>query len=206
MIFAEETWILIVPLTQIWIGLLPRSFSEIEHCCRRWNGAASCCICATCTNSTWCSVFVNGQNLLLMNAACRWYLHSQPPCASTVPWTWHGSHKFPDQSGAISQDPLHAVAFRTSRIGRESLPRAVDRLGAQPQPVRTFKHDGKMRPTARPKYIACALMYRGDVVPKDVSSAVGSIKTNRTIQFVDCRPTGFKCGIIYQPPTGNLCE
>merc|ERR1712216_1094156 len=28
------------------------------------------------------------------------------------------------------------------------------------------------------------------------------IKTKRTIQFVDWSPTGFKCGINYQPPTG----
>ncbi|CAF2120416.1 unnamed protein product [Brassica rapa] len=77
--------------------------------------------------------------------------------------------------------------------------------------------------------MACCLMYRGDVVPKDVNAAVGTIKTKRTVQFVDwydlqtgtsCYcflylhvgfvntlyvqkrfPTGFKCGINYQPPT-----
>eukprot|EP01108_Squamamoeba_japonica_P000554 TRINITY_DN1187_c0_g2_i2.p1 TRINITY_DN1187_c0_g2~~TRINITY_DN1187_c0_g2_i2.p1 ORF type:complete len:397 (+),score=170.24 TRINITY_DN1187_c0_g2_i2:144-1334(+) len=48
------------------------------------------------------------------------------------------------------------------------------------------------------KYMACCLMYRGDVVPKDVQSAVSAIKTKRTIQFVDWCPTGFKCGINYQ--------
>jgi tubulin alpha len=51
------------------------------------------------------------------------------------------------------------------------------------------------------KYMACCLMYRGDVVPKDVNAAVATIKTNRTIQFVDWAPTCFKCGINYQPPT-----
>eukprot|EP00903_Cladosiphon_okamuranus_P011377 g10723.t1 len=51
------------------------------------------------------------------------------------------------------------------------------------------------------KYLACCLMYRGDVVPKDVNAAVANIKTKRTIQFVDWCPTGFKCGINYQPPT-----
>ncbi|KAL6964463.1 Tubulin alpha-1A chain [Sarracenia purpurea var. burkii] len=51
------------------------------------------------------------------------------------------------------------------------------------------------------KYMACCLMYRGDAVPKDVNAAVATIKTKRTIQFVDCCPTGFKCGINYQPPT-----
>ena len=39
----------------------------------------------------------------------------------------------------------------------------------------------------------------GDVVPKDVNAAVATIKTKRTIQFVDWCPTGFKCGINYQP-------
>ena len=51
------------------------------------------------------------------------------------------------------------------------------------------------------KYMACCLMFRGDVVPKDVNAAVATIKTKRTIQFVDWCPTGFKCGINYQPPT-----
>ncbi|KAJ6840039.1 tubulin alpha chain-like [Iris pallida] len=51
------------------------------------------------------------------------------------------------------------------------------------------------------KYMACCLMYRGDVVPKDVNTVAATIKTKRTIQFVDWCPTGFKCSINYQPPT-----
>jgi len=51
------------------------------------------------------------------------------------------------------------------------------------------------------KYMACCLMYRGDVVPKDVNAAVTNIKTKKSIQFVDWCPTGFKVGINYQPPT-----
>eukprot|EP00079_Xenopus_tropicalis_P039023 XP_017952794.1 PREDICTED: tubulin alpha-8 chain-like [Xenopus tropicalis] len=51
------------------------------------------------------------------------------------------------------------------------------------------------------KYMACCLLYRGDVVPKDVNVAIASIKSRRTIQFVDWCPTGFKVGINYQPPT-----
>merc|ERR1712070_215637 len=54
------------------------------------------------------------------------------------------------------------------------------------------------------KYMACCMMYRGDVVPKDVNAAVA------TIQFVDWSPTGFKCGINYQPltvvPGGDLAK
>ncbi len=48
--------------------------------------------------------------------------------------------------------------------------------------------------------VACALLYRGDVVPKDTNAAVSLIKTKRTIQFVDWCPTGFKLGICNEPP------
>ena len=51
------------------------------------------------------------------------------------------------------------------------------------------------------KYMACCLLYRGDVVPKDVNVAIAHIKTKRSIQFVDWCPTGFKVGINNQPPT-----
>ncbi|XP_022747932.1 tubulin alpha-3 chain-like [Durio zibethinus] len=51
------------------------------------------------------------------------------------------------------------------------------------------------------KYMACCLMYYGDVVPKDVNAAVATIKTKWTVQLVYWCPTGFKCGINYQPPT-----
>ncbi|CAF4506605.1 unnamed protein product [Rotaria magnacalcarata] len=50
------------------------------------------------------------------------------------------------------------------------------------------------------KYMACCLLYRGDVVPKDVNSAISAIKTKQSIRFVDWCPTGFKVGINYQPP------
>lgn len=42
------------------------------------------------------------------------------------------------------------------------------------------------------KYMACCLLYRGDVVPKDVNASIAIIKTKRSIQFVDWCPTGFK--------------
>ena len=51
------------------------------------------------------------------------------------------------------------------------------------------------------KYMSCCLLYRGDVVPKDVNASIANIKTKRTIQFVDWCPTGFKVGLNYQPPT-----
>jgi len=51
------------------------------------------------------------------------------------------------------------------------------------------------------KYMSCCLMYRGDVSPNHVTAAIATIKTKRTIQFVDWVPTGFKCGINSQPPS-----
>ena len=51
------------------------------------------------------------------------------------------------------------------------------------------------------KYMACCLLYRGDVVPKDVNAAIAGVKAKKTVQFVDWCPTGFKVGINYQPPT-----
>ncbi|EDV27200.1 Tubulin alpha-1C chain [Trichoplax sp. H2] len=51
------------------------------------------------------------------------------------------------------------------------------------------------------KYMACCMLYRGDIVPKDVNAAIAALKTKRTIQFVDWCPTGFKVGINKQPPT-----
>ncbi|CAL5977304.1 Alpha-tubulin [Hexamita inflata] len=50
------------------------------------------------------------------------------------------------------------------------------------------------------KYMACSMVYRGDVVPKDVGAACGYVKTKRTVQFVDWCPTGFKMGINYLEP------
>ncbi|XP_072178367.1 tubulin alpha-1 chain-like isoform X1 [Diadema setosum] len=50
------------------------------------------------------------------------------------------------------------------------------------------------------KYMACCLLYRGDVVPKDINAAIAKIKTKRVIQFVDWCPTGFKVGINFEPP------
>ena len=42
--------------------------------------------------------------------------------------------------------------------------------------------------------MACCMLYRGDVVPKDVNAAIATIKSKRSVQFVDWCPTGFKVG------------
>jgi len=51
------------------------------------------------------------------------------------------------------------------------------------------------------KYMACCLMYRGDVISKDVNEAVFQMRKKENIQFVDWSPAGFKCGINQQKPT-----
>jgi len=51
------------------------------------------------------------------------------------------------------------------------------------------------------KYMAVCMMYRGDVIPTEVQTAISGVKAKKTIQFVDWCPTGFKCGINGQAPT-----
>lgn len=51
------------------------------------------------------------------------------------------------------------------------------------------------------KYMACCLMYRGDVHSKTVSAAVANVKQKQMNRFVDWCPTGYKIGINFQPPT-----
>lgn len=51
------------------------------------------------------------------------------------------------------------------------------------------------------QYMACCLLYRGDVVPKDVNAAIAAMKSRHSVQFVDWCPTGFKVGINNHPPT-----
>lgn len=50
------------------------------------------------------------------------------------------------------------------------------------------------------KYMACCLLYRGDVTPTAMNKALQFIKSKRSIRFVDWTPSGFKCGIVPQPP------
>ena len=52
------------------------------------------------------------------------------------------------------------------------------------------------------KYMACCLLFRGDVAPKDVNAAVATLKSKpKTIRWVDWVKTGFKIGVNYSVPT-----
>ena len=50
------------------------------------------------------------------------------------------------------------------------------------------------------KYMACCMLYRGDVVSKEANAAINTIKSRENVRFVDWSPTGFKVGLNYQPP------
>lgn len=51
------------------------------------------------------------------------------------------------------------------------------------------------------KYMAVALLYRGDVMPRDCSAAVATLKAKANFNLVEWCPTGFKLGINYQKPS-----
>ncbi|CAG8019755.1 unnamed protein product [Penicillium salamii] len=50
------------------------------------------------------------------------------------------------------------------------------------------------------KYMAVALLYRGDVVPYECSQAIAHVKSKASFNLVEWCPTGFKVGINYQRP------
>jgi len=50
------------------------------------------------------------------------------------------------------------------------------------------------------KYMACCLLYRGDVTPSDINAVIATVKNKRQVQFVEWCPTGFKVGINDQAP------
>jgi tubulin alpha len=47
------------------------------------------------------------------------------------------------------------------------------------------------------KYMAVALLYRGDIVPRDCSAAAAALKAKSSFNLVEWCPTGFKLGINY---------
>lgn len=48
--------------------------------------------------------------------------------------------------------------------------------------------------------MAVALLYRGDVTPRECSQAVATLKAKTSFNLVEWCPTGFKLGINYQKP------
>jgi len=58
------------------------------------------------------------------------------------------------------------------------------------------------------KYLSVCLLYRGDVVVKDMNASVATIKAKSSVQFVSWNPTGFKSGVNSQkavvPPGADM--
>ncbi|KAL0640306.1 alpha-tubulin [Maublancomyces gigas] len=50
------------------------------------------------------------------------------------------------------------------------------------------------------KYMAVALLYRGDVIPRECTLAVATVKAKSSFNLVEWCPTGFKLGINCQRP------
>ncbi|KAK9454062.1 tubulin alpha chain [Dipodascopsis uninucleata] len=50
------------------------------------------------------------------------------------------------------------------------------------------------------KYMAVAMLYRGDVSTSECNNAIATLRGRGAIRFVDWCPTGFKIGITYQKP------
>ena len=49
------------------------------------------------------------------------------------------------------------------------------------------------------QFMACCLIYRGNIHQADANEAMAAIKSKKTISFVDWCPTGFKCGFNSSP-------
>ena len=54
--------------------------------------------------------------------------------------------------------------------------------------------------TKRDKYMACCLIYRGNISTLEANQAVDAVKRKKTIQMVDWCGTGFKVGINRSTP------
>ncbi|OQS54413.1 TUB1 [Ecytonucleospora hepatopenaei] len=55
--------------------------------------------------------------------------------------------------------------------------------------------------TKKGKYIACCILFRGDVKTKEANQATAEVRTKKAAQFVEWCPTGFKIGINNRKPT-----
>lgn len=55
--------------------------------------------------------------------------------------------------------------------------------------------------TKKGKYIACCMLFRGDVKTKEANQATAEVRMKKASQFVEWCPTGFKIGINNRKPT-----
>ena len=55
--------------------------------------------------------------------------------------------------------------------------------------------------TKKGKYIACCILFRGNVRTKEANQATAEVRIKKASQFVEWCPTGFKIGINQRKPT-----
>ncbi|KAI1731480.1 trehalase domain-containing protein [Ditylenchus destructor] len=115
--------------------------------------------------------------------------------------TTHTTLEHADCSFLVDNEAIYEICRRNLEIHREKA--YHEQLNVNEITQKCFEpgHQMVKCDPRNGKYMACCLLFRGDVVPKDVNSAIAQVKTKRAIQFVDWCPTGFKVGINYQPPT-----
>uniref|UniRef100_A0ACB8G8B1 Uncharacterized protein n=1 Tax=Sphaerodactylus townsendi TaxID=933632 RepID=A0ACB8G8B1_9SAUR len=106
------------------------------------------------------------------------------------------SDRIPDQFGALSSHPFSPPTYAPV-ISAEKAYHVAEITNAC---FEQANHIVKCDP-CHSKYMAYCLLYQGDVVPKDDSANIATIKTKCSIHFVDWCPTGFIVGIKYQLPT-----
>eukprot|EP00915_Cephaloidophora_sp_WS-2016_P003055 GHVH01004137.1.p1 GENE.GHVH01004137.1~~GHVH01004137.1.p1 ORF type:complete len:358 (+),score=67.97 GHVH01004137.1:497-1570(+) len=87
-----------------------------------------------------------------------------------------------------------APIMNRSRVGHESV-----NVGEMTQAAFDPRNLMAKCDPADGKYMACSLMYRGDVVPTEVTAAIRQVKAKKVVKFVDWCPTGYKMGINSSP-------
>lgn len=78
-----------------------------------------------------------------------------------------GSDRTPNQPGAVPPYPPPPGHLRLGHLSQEGLPRAAVRGRDHQCLLRASQSDGRCDPR-HGKYMACCMLYRGDVVSKDV--------------------------------------
>ncbi|KAM5380181.1 hypothetical protein ACJZ2D_003632 [Fusarium nematophilum] len=114
----------------------------------------------------------------------------------------------PDPNAPDIGDPGSFETFFTETSSGKHVPRSIF-VDLDPSPIdeiRTgnyrFEPNNQMVvcDPRNGKYMAVALLYRGDVVPRDCNAAIAALKAKASFNLVEWCPTGFKLGINYQKP------
>lgn len=104
--------------------------------------------------------------------------------------------------------PLLSYApFTSAQRTAHERPSAIDITAACFEPGnQLFKLDKGGEAVENGHYIACCMLYRGDVVAKDINDAISHIRQVKNLKFVEWCPTGFKVGINCRPPVAAMSD